>query len=367
MSPQSFDVVIVGGGPAGIASALALQERGASALVVERSRYQEARVGETFPPAIKSVLIRLGLWEDFTRAGHVPSVGIRSFWGSSEPYEQSFIFNPYGMGWHVDRRAFDASLAQAACERGVQFAFGSRVLDLEPDRSTGWRLHITSRESEFDVSASYVMDATGRAATAAQRIGATKIAYDKLVGILGFFRKTMMFRQPEPFTLIEATESGWWYSVPLPGDNLVVAYMTDADLHPHGSTRDASYWTAQLERAPHTLERTVAFILDGKLRVAPAYSSRLVPLSGKGWVAVGDAATAYDPLSGDGVCRALQAGIDAAGAVLAEQSGDESALRRHSEIVAEEFESYLILQETYYSREERWPKSSFWERRRDCT
>lgn len=367
MSPQSFDVVIVGGGPAGIASALALQERGASALVVERSRYEGARVGETFPPAVKSVLIRLGLWEDFTRAGHVPSVGIRSFWGSPESYEQSFIFNPYGTGWHVDRRAFDASLAQAACERGVQFARGSRALALEPDRSTGWRLCITSPEGSFNVSASYVLDATGRAATVAQRLGATKIAYDKLIGILGFFRKTTASRQPEPFTLIEATESGWWYSVPLPGDGLVVAYMTDVDLHPHGSAHDASYWKAQLERAPHTLERTFAFILDGKLRVAPAHSSRVVPMFGKGWVAVGDAATAYDPLSGEGVCKALQAGIDAAAAILAEQAGDESALLRHSEIVTAEFESYLRLQESFYRREERWPESSFWERRRSRT
>jgi flavin-dependent dehydrogenase len=88
---------------------------------------------------------------------------------------------------------------------------------------------------------------------------------------------------------------------------------------------------------------------------------------GKGWVAVGDAATAYDPLSGEGVCKALQAGIDAAAAILAEQSGDESALLRHSEILTEEFKSYLRLQESFYSREERWTESSFWERRRGCT
>lgn len=164
--------------------------------------------------------------------------------------------------------------------------------------------------------------------------------------------------------MIEATESGWWSSVPLPGDGLAVACMTDADLHPHGRERDVTYWRAELERAPHTLERAASLMLDGKLRVALANTSHLVPVYGKGWVAVGDAAAACDPLSGDGVCRALQAGIDAAAAVLGEQAGDESALLRHSERLEAEFESYLVTQQTYYSREQRWPELSFWKRRR---
>src|SRR4030095_11414104 len=102
-----FDVVVIGGGPAGTAVALALVTQGVSVLVVERSNYQQLRFGETLPPEIQPTLSRLGLWHGFLQAHHLRSVGIRSIWGSTEPYDQSFIFNPYNDGWHVDRRAFD--------------------------------------------------------------------------------------------------------------------------------------------------------------------------------------------------------------------------------------------------------------------
>jgi flavin-dependent dehydrogenase len=364
VSPQSFDAVVVGGGPAGIAAALALTEGGARALVVERSLYGDVRIGETFPPAIRRLLVRLNLWEDFTRAGYVPSVGIRSFWGSPDPYEQSFIFNPYGTGWHVDRRAFDASIAQLASVRGVQLSPGSRLLACAPHESKGWMLRVATRNNMLDVCARFVLDATGRSSTLARRLGATRIAYDQLVAIFGFFRRATIDAPPEPFMLIEAAENGWWYSVPLPDDSLVVMYMTDADLSSNVSARDASHWKAQLERAPNTLARTASFTLIGEPRVTSASSSRLVPVFGKGWVAVGDAAAAYDPLSGDGVCRALFTGTHAAAAILAEQSGDNSALLRYSETLENEFEVYLRTREKFYSLEKRWPEAQFWKRRR---
>lgn len=364
MSSQRFDVVVVGGGPAGIAAAITLTERGASALVVERSLYADARIGETFPPGILRLLVQLGLWEEFTQAGYVASQGIRSFWGSPDPYEQSFIFNPYGTGWHVDRRAFDAAIAQAAAKRGVLLAPGSRVLACESRDSKGWMLRIASRESTFDVRARFVLDATGRASTLARRLGATRVAHDQLVGIYGFFRKATSGAQPEPLTLIEAMESGWWYSVPLPGEGLLAAFMTDADLYTHAGRRHTSYWKAQLERAPHTLKRTAPFTLDGETRVASANTSRLSPVCGKGWIAAGDAAAAYDPLSGDGVCRALLAGIHSATAILAGQPGDESALAQYSETSEKEFKAYLRTRAMYYNREQRWPESTFWARRR---
>ena len=365
MSSQLYDVVVVGGGPTGIAAALTLNERGASVLVVERSLYAEARIGETFPPEIQRVLVQLKLWEDFKRAGYVASAGIRSFWGGPDSYEQSFIFNPYGNGWHVDRRAFDAAIARAANERGVRLACGSRLLACEQQESGEWSLRVASRESAFDARARFILDATGRASILARRFGATRIAYDQLVGIYGFFKKATASARPEPFTLIEAAELGWWYCAPLPGDNLLIAFMTDADLYPHTGRRSASHWKAQLELAPHTQERAAQFTLDREPRIVAASTGRLSTMFGKGWVAAGDAAFACDPLSGDGVFRALLAGRRSASAILAEQAGDESALPQYAEALKKEFEAYLRTRQMYYSREGRWPESLFWARRRE--
>ena len=363
-APTSFDVVILGGGPAGVATALALAERGATAFIIEPSFYEGERVGETFPPAIRATLTRLGLWECFAATvPHVPSVGIRSVWGSLEPHDRSFIFEPYGTGWHVDRRAFDAALALAAEGRGVQLGRGHRMLACERAAGGVWTLRVTQGDHTFDVRARFVVDATGRASALVQRLGGARLSHDTLVGIFGYFEAVHGEVSVEDFTLIEAVEDGWWYSAPLPANRLVVAFMTDADLCARASLRHSPRWIERLRSAPCTSLRAAHFSLDG-LHLASANSSRADPVCGQDWLAVGDAATAYDPLSGNGVYRALMAGMRAAEAIISHLSGDEAAQRQYSQELAEQFETYLQRRDAYYSLEQRWSSAPFWLRRR---
>ena len=79
MSRPLVDVAIVGGGPAGTTTALALARRGYS-VVVERSNYQGVRIGETLPPVIAKLLGELGIWKGSVRQGHRPSYGTRFAW-----------------------------------------------------------------------------------------------------------------------------------------------------------------------------------------------------------------------------------------------------------------------------------------------
>src|SRR5436305_1597309 len=108
---ECVDVVVVGGGPAGATTALASARAGHRVALIERSRYDGVRVGETLPPATCLPLRRVGVWERFQADGHTSSPGILSVWGSDLPLDNDFLFNPYGHGWHVDRRRFDALLA----------------------------------------------------------------------------------------------------------------------------------------------------------------------------------------------------------------------------------------------------------------
>jgi flavin-dependent dehydrogenase len=166
------------------------------------------------------------------------------------------------------------------------------------------------------------------------------------------------------FMLIEAAEGGWWYSVPLPERRLAVVFMTDADLSARRVMRDVSHWHEQLRRAPHTAARSEGYALEGGLRLVLANNVRSEPACGRGWLAVGDAAVAYDPLSGDGVLRALDTGRRGAAAALSALSGDESAAHAYSRELLDEFEVYLRRQKAFYGRETRWADSPFWARRR---
>jgi flavin-dependent dehydrogenase len=87
-------------------------------------------------------------------------------------------------------------------------------------------------------------------------------------------------------------------------------------------------------------------------------------MSGPGWVAVGDAAIVFDPLSSHGIAKGIDHGIRAAGAVLLYLDGDDGALERLTARFAAEFADYEQTRLGYYSTEPRWPDMAFWRRRR---
>ncbi len=130
-SDRPVDVIVLGGGPAGTATAIALARLGWSVTILERSHYESARIGETLPPDIKHPLIALGVWDRFLADNPLESPGISSAWGQAELYDNGFIVNPHGPGWHVDRRCFDAMLARATEELGVEVMRGARGISVK--------------------------------------------------------------------------------------------------------------------------------------------------------------------------------------------------------------------------------------------
>jgi flavin-dependent dehydrogenase len=356
-----YDAVVVGGGPAGAATALALAGSGARVALVERSRYEAVRIGETFAPGIQTVLAGLGVWESFAASERLPSYGVRSFWGSPAGSEQSFLFNPFGTGWHVDRRSFDAALCAVAESRGVRVLRGVRLTACERLRPSGWSLGLNvSPGGSLSVRAGFVVDATGRAASLARRLGAVRQAVDAQIAIAGHF-KSPTAGEPDRFTLIEAVADGWWYTAPLPGQGVVAAFLTDPDLAPALGGRTPEAWSRWLAASPRTAGRLRGHDLRGPLRTLAASSARILPATGDGWLAVGDAAFAFDPLSGDGVDRALRAGRSAATALAA---GDRTAaLTTYGDEQEELFAAYCRQRTAFYSREKRWRFHCFWARR----
>jgi len=198
LTDADADVVIVGGGPAGCATALALRSHAPSLSVtlIEASTYAEPRLGETLPPIGRTLLEHLGVWEKFRADGHQPLYGTAAAWGAPVAREHPFICSPHGAGWHLDRGAFDASLANAAAARGVTLLRSTRVTDVNTLR------------------ARFLVDATGRTATLARRLGARMVGDDRLVAFTQLFEQR---NSAEPRTLVEAFRDGWWYTARVPG------------------------------------------------------------------------------------------------------------------------------------------------------
>ncbi|HYI12905.1 MAG TPA: tryptophan 7-halogenase [Thermoanaerobaculia bacterium] len=355
MTALLFDVVIAGAGPAGATAALCLARAGAAVALVDPFAERGIRVGESLAPAIREPLGLLGLWDRFAAAGHRPAYAIRSAWGSAEPQDQDHIFNPHGNGWHVDRRAFDRMLVEAAEEAGAHPIAGTVGSMSRTDGE--WTLWAGG----FELRARHVVDATGRPARIARRLGGRRIALDRLVGAVISIPRERTTAAAEGTTLVEACPDGWWYSARTPDDRLLLAYMTDADLWLRAARRRATL-AAALEHAPLTRAR-LHFIPETPPRVVAAGSAYLRPAAGAGWLAAGDAAMAVDPLSGSGVLLALRSGIRVAAAIEREWESDGSAIRDYNAETAHAFATYATARRWFYAQEQRFPNSEFWKRR----
>jgi flavin-dependent dehydrogenase len=359
---DDYDVAVVGAGPAGSATARRLARSGCRVVLLERSRFDAPRVGESLAPSTNALLAELGVWPRFTGLHPLPSYGTRSAWGGSEPQSHSHLVSPYGCGWHVDRVAFDRMLAEAAADAGAELRCATTCVRV--DRDGCWLLSVTEdgRPVDEPVRARVLVDATGRAARIGRQLGGALAVFDRLVGVAALLDGVDVGE--EGFVLVEATPDGWWYSAPTTTGQMVGMLMTDTDVCRGLRVSIPGRWHERLSATRLTAARVAGSVAWGP-RVFPAASQRLRRTAYDArWIAVGDAALAVDPISGSGVVRALRTARAAATTVLAILTGDESCpIAAYEAERDRECTQYLRERAQYYGAERRWDSAPFWRRR----
>lgn len=354
--PPRCDVLVLGGGTAGTAAALALQHRGLDTLVVEKTRYEIASPGEILGGDAESLLRQLGVWDRFRAGKPLRARPFISVWGDSEARERSPEVGPGGPAWHFDRVWFDAMLTRAAEDAGALIYCGIHPRNVER-RAAGWRVTVQSATTRSVVDARYLVDATGRSAWLARRMGSSRRKVDHLVGLTASYQSSPASSRG---VVVEAAPDGWWYSVSMPGGRVIAVFLTDAD---HVSRRErGELFRACLSQTERTRERLDA-LGEPAIRIALAETSTLDRCVGNRWLAVGDAAFSIDPLSGSGIAHALQSGLGAAEVIAKGLLGAKSPLNAYQLDATSDFIAHLHARRHYYRLERRWTSSTFWCRR----
>lgn len=359
MTDRPYQVVVAGGGPAGAVTALSLARAGLRVLLVERGPDRRPPLGETLPAAAGRLLRWLGI-DAGLAAPHLPCPGTLTVWGSPDPVATSSLLDPEGAGWRLDRPVFDQRLRAAAELAGVEVRQDALVSRPVPGDGGGVELELTGGGRTDRLRCDWLVDATGRGATLARRLGGRVLVSDRLVATVGLFDSP----DPDARVWLEAVEDGWWYGALLPDGRRVLARLTEPGLVTVGSAA-GSVGLAGLAALAGT---QLGGRLAGAVPAGPsgrrwAGSTRLASGYGPGWVAAGDAVLSFDPLSGRGMLTALLTGALAGRALAAHLAGEPDALAGYQRAVQALHRDYRSEQAHYYGLERRWPAAPFWRAR----
>lgn len=329
-----WDVAILGPGPAGVAAAATLAAQGHRVVLIGHSRRREL---EGLAPRARAELMRLGLHRAAASAGAAAARG--GCWGGQ----------PLSAGYEhvVDRAEFDRALAADAAALGI--ARESALAAAAGRDAQMWRVQCGSHE----IRARAVIDARGRSRRGARRRGPALLATQQRLSVPA---------GSGAFTRIAALDEGWCW-LACDGAGRAALQVTTAPMGLKRRAGAARLLRCALEALLPGAPVLAHALCAGAPRARAASAQRYTQLAPEaGWLAIGDAACAAEPLSGQGITEALKwAPAGSAGIHTWLQGGGWEAVQEFMTLRAQErFTHALALAEGFYRQEAAGRAGGFW-------
>jgi geranylgeranyl reductase family protein len=316
------DVVVVGAGPAGSATAAALARAGARVLLVEAAHHPRPKAcAEYASPRMTEELARIGLppaaWVDLA----VPLAGMEMHAGRHVARVEYADRHGPRNAWGVDRRTFDGRLAEHARASGADVREGTRAIGLAwaSDRVVGVRLRDGTGQIT-SVQSGHVIGADGARSTVARLTGVERpVRFPRRLGLVAHHAGVASLDDHGEMHVGDGYYVGL---APTPGGELNVGMA----LPMNGAASARERFEAAIAGIPAVASRLAGSPRLSSIRGAAPIGHRVADVAGPGWMLVGDAAGFVDPFTGEGIHRALRSGRAAVTALMA--GGDVAATYR---------------------------------------
>lgn len=353
-----FDLIVIGGGPAGATAATLVSLQGHRVLLLEKERFPRYQIGESLiPVTVHAIGAMLGLREEIQRAGFVRKNGGTFRWGiREEPWSFKFGGLPdldkadADYAYHVERARFDQMLLDNARRRGVDVRERHAVTDVidQHGRVSGVR-YVDDTGKERHAQARFVVDASGSTSTLYHRVGARVYSeFFRNVALFCYFENAgRMPGEAAGNVLSAAFREGWFWFIPL-SDTLTSVGLVIARDYAHTLQQDHEAVMRRAIDACPLIKRLLAPAtritngMYGRFRVRRDYSYTSDHLWRPGLALVGDAACFVDPVFSTGVHLATYAALLAArtvNTVLAGDLGEEQCFVEFERRYRAEFEN----------------------------
>ncbi|NND84886.1 MAG: geranylgeranyl reductase family protein [Acidimicrobiia bacterium] len=330
---EHVDIAVIGGGPAGAATAIRAAREGADVVVFEKApRGRDKVCGDGLTPRAVGALQELEI--DLSDAHHIE--GLRMIAGNVRRELQwpgTSRFPGYGAVW--PRRRLDAALIEAAEEAGARVIFETEAMpEMDGDRVTG----VTAGGTTY--SAGLTVAATGAPGAVARMLGATKVPEEPYGLAIRSYVESPRHAERHLEAKLSMRDAdgravpgyGWIFPA---GDGTVnigvgaLSTMKGFKKLNLNSLMDVYYEQVREEwdLGPY-LEKPRAWRL-------PMTTQRR---HGPGWVAIGDAAGLVNPMNGEGIDYGLESGMLAADLFLTDPG---TAPARYDALIGERFDGFL--------------------------
>jgi len=306
MKTNCFDIGIVGAGPAGSSAAISLARKGYSVVLVDKSTFPRSKLcGDFLNPINWPLFDRLGVAEELLSLAHEKITGFRISCFTGE--EASFPFPHHhgrplsGLG--LNRLYLDHLLLKRAEREGATVLEGKKVRDLRNDGGQ-WTITLTDPWGDETLRSAFLIGADGRNSLVAERLGLAGPRESRgsclgfqlhLRGVQGMNRQIQIHLFPGGYAGLAGVGGGitnlcFALEKQRAKDHSSIESILENCLYKNPHLKDALKGSQQASEIQSTY---------------PVHTSRRRS-SGDGFVLLGDAAYAPEPITGEGVYFALE-------------------------------------------------------------
>jgi 1H-pyrrole-2-carbonyl-[peptidyl-carrier protein] brominase len=318
-------VVIVGGGPAGAASAMFLARQGIESVIVEKDRFPRYHIGESMSGECGGIVRLLGLEPEMLKRNYPVKRGVNVY-GPAGTYawrvnvaarDKDWKIVPQTT-WQVRRADFDKMLLDTALQRGAKFIAGEALRPLVED---GAVRGVTVRAADggtFDIEADIVLDCTGQHTFLANS-GVTgpkyRGNYDKQIAIFSQVADAIRDKGPtrDDTLIFYQKKYHWAWFIPIDSETVSVGAVIPAAYFKDKKETKAEFLQRELPEISNELKRRIPEVrLVEEARSIPNYSYQVRHFCGKGFICVGDAHRFIDPIFSFGLYLSVMEAMRAA-------------------------------------------------------
>jgi flavin-dependent dehydrogenase len=314
---NNYDVIVMGGGPAGSSVASMLAREGRQVILFEKEVFPRHHIGESLMTDTYWTFRRMGLLEKLRDSPFVRKYSVQ-FANAAGKESRPFYFfeavhHESAVTWQVTRAKFDELLINHAAEQGATVHQGVLVKQVlfEGDRATGVEVQMPdgSRQKFF---AKVVVDATGQMAMLSNKFR-WRVRDPKLKKAVLYSYWKNVHREPDlngGATLVLRTEhgsGGWFWYIPLDDGITSVGIVADPEYLVQGRGQDlAKIYNEEIEKCQPCAKRVAGGERVDKIYSILDYSYRSKHNAGDGFIIIGDAYGFLDPIYSSGVLLALK-------------------------------------------------------------